>query len=159
VRLEPALLPDPTDGRGTDADPPGEALAAPVGGGIVGRRERRGEDPLADLAAVRPRSARVPRVGEANEAVLLEPPSPQQDGRDRHPELVGDLDMGGTLGRPQDDPGAHCGALLGRARPRHRAEGFSFGLTDSQRRSRISSHAPDSTPTRFKNQVHCGVRH
>ena len=70
---EPALLPDPTDDRGVDADPLAEALAALLGRGIFGWSEPRGEDTLADLAAVRPRSAYVQRVGEAGEAALIEP--------------------------------------------------------------------------------------
>ena len=55
-------------------------------------------------------------VGVPCEPLLLEPAAPQPNGRDTDAELVGDLHMGGTLGRPEDDPGTYHGALLGRAR-------------------------------------------
>jgi len=99
------------------------------------------------------------RVGQTGQTLLLEPAAPQEDRRDGHAELVGDRDVGGTLGRPEDDPGAHRGALLGRARAGHRPEGFSFGLTHSQRRCGMSSHVRHNTPDRFKNQAHYDVSH
>ena len=158
VRLETPFRPHAADGGRAHPDLPREPCPAPVGHRLrPGQRGR--EDLLPDLAPVRPGTAGVGRVGQPREPLLLEPAPPQQHGLDADAELIGNLDMGGPLGRAEDDPGAHHSALLGRARPGHRAEGFSFGLANSQRRRGMSSHVPDTTSHRFKNQAHCGVRH
>ena len=150
-------MPDPGDGRGAHPDPFRQAAGAPVGR-VLRLGQGLGQDPLPKIVAVHSRPARMRRIGEAGEALFLEPPTPQQDGRDLHTELFGDVDVGDTVGRPQDDPSTHHGALLGRARPGHRPQGFSFGLTHSQRRG-MSSHDSDSTPIRSKNQAHYASRH
>ena len=102
------------------------------------------------------RAPGVRRVRQPGEALLLEPAAPQQHGRHRHAELVGDADVGGALRRAQDDP-AHRGALLGHPRPGHRPQGLSFGLAHSQRGRGMGGYPSHTTPIRFKNEAHCRV--
>ena len=158
MRLEPLLLPHAADRGGTHAHALREPTGAPVGRALGGRQGL-GQDALTHLPAVRPRAARVGRVVEPLEAPLLEPPAPQQNGRDGHVELARDLDVGGSIGRPQDDPGAHRHALLGGAGPRHGAQGLGFGLTHGQRGGGMGGHARHGTLSRPMNQAYCVARH
>ena len=158
MRLEPSLRPDPGHGRRADPDLPREPPRAPVGGAL-GLRERLGQDLLADVPAVGPGPARVGRVGEAREALLPEPPPPEQDGRNRDAELIGDLDVGGPLGCPQDDPGPHGGALLGGAGSGHDPEGVGFGFAHGQSGRGMGCHVRQRTLNRFKNQDYCASGH
>jgi hypothetical protein len=140
VGLQARLAPHAADGRGADPDLARQPRAAPVGGA---RRRRQGgaQDPLAHVAPQASWAAGMRRVSQAGQALFLEPPPPQQHGRDRHSDLVGDVDVGLAGRGAQHDAGALHGALLGGAGAGHGTQRFSFGLSDSQCRSRMSSHA------------------
>jgi hypothetical protein len=158
MRLELVLAPDPVHRRRRDPGRGRQSPHAPLHAAIRRLLQRLGQHPLDLVIVDRARTTRTRRVSQARHALLIETASPQPHGRQRHPELRGDLGIRRALGRAQHDPRPQRLLLRHRRTPKQRAQIALLVLRELDR-YRGTRHTRHRTVSPFLMQATNGTLH